>query len=89
MMETWIKNEFDNYFSDHINVIHLGKHVPKYHVLKDPDNESGWVIGVFYSFIGGEYVPLEEIDEEKLIFSSPQEAFYYIEHELEDITEEK
>lgn len=51
----WTRSEQGGYFSYHILVTYLGNKEPKYHVLKNPDGD-GWVIGVFYSFIGGEYV---------------------------------
>lgn len=78
----WKQNEQGSYFSHHITVTYLGDEEPKYHVLENPDGE-GWVIGVFYTFIGGEYVPLEEDGEERLIFSTAEEAKQYVDVELE------
>ncbi|WP_066415244.1 hypothetical protein [Sutcliffiella cohnii] len=78
----WKKSDLGNYYSYHILVTFLGDQEPKYHVLKNPSGD-GWVIGVFYSFIGGEYVPLEEDDEERLVFQIAEEAMNYVDKELE------
>jgi hypothetical protein len=77
----WNLSETGSYFSYHITVTYLGEQVFKYHVLENPD-DYGWVIGVFYSFIG-EYVPLEEDGEERLIFLSSEEAKNYVDMVLE------
>ncbi|GAB6440077.1 hypothetical protein CON36_32965 [Bacillus cereus] len=73
----WKQNQQGGYLSYHINVTYLGNEEPKYHVLKNPDGD-GWVIGVFNSLIGGEYVPLEETGEELMIFPTVEEAKNYI-----------
>ncbi|MEK3993081.1 hypothetical protein [Robertmurraya sp. FSL R5-0851] len=78
----WTRSEQGGYFSYHILITYLGNKEPKYHVLKNPDGD-GWVIGVFYSFIGGEYVPLEEDGEEPLIFSTATDGMNYVDEELE------
>lgn len=78
----WKQIEQESYFSYHIIVNFLGNSEPKYHVLKNPDGD-GWVIGVFYSFVGGEYVPLEEDGEERLVFPTSEEAMNYVDLELE------
>ncbi|PKR83018.1 hypothetical protein [Heyndrickxia camelliae] len=71
----WKQTEHESYFSYHIIVSYFGDLEPKYHVLKNADGE-GWVIGVFYSFIG-EYVPLEE-GENQLVFPTSKEAMNYV-----------
>lgn len=78
----WNQNQQGGYLSYHINVTYLGNVEPKYHVLKNPDGD-GWVIVVFNSFIGGEYVPLEEAGEELMIFPTAAEAKNYIDVKLE------
>lgn len=77
----WVKSEI-GYLSNHILVSYLGDDEPRYHVLENPDGD-GWVIGVFYTFIG-EYAPLEEEGEERLIFQTHEEAKEYVELELEN-----
>ncbi|MFD5853184.1 hypothetical protein ACFWGC_23820 [Cytobacillus pseudoceanisediminis] len=77
----WHQSETGSYFSYHITVTYSGEKEPKYHVLEMPD---GWVIGVFYGFVG-EYVPLEEEHEERLFFSTSEEAKDYIDKVLEQI----
>lgn len=72
----WQKNENDIYYSNHILTTYLGDQLPKYNVLENPDGE-GWVIGIFFGFIG-EYAPLEEENEERLIFNTANEAMQYI-----------
>jgi hypothetical protein len=81
MMKTSWKYDIVSYFSHHILISHLGEQEPKYHVLKNPDGD-GWVIGVFYTFTG-EYVPLEEADEERLVFQTAEAAMKYVDVELE------
>lgn len=77
----WKKGDLGSYFSHHITERYLGDEEPKYHVLENPDGE-GWVIGQFYGFVG-EYVPLEEEGEERLTFSTAEEAMKYVDEELE------
>lgn len=74
--QNWIESN-GSHFSYHISVKYLGEDEPKYHVLQNPKGE-GWIIGVFYGFTG-EYVPLEEEGEERLIFNSASEAKKYCE----------
>lgn len=71
----WKKN-YTNYFSYHILVNYLGDYIPKYTVLENPDGD-GWVIGIFFSFIG-EYAPLEEDDEPRLVFNTEYQAKQYV-----------
>lgn len=78
----WKEGDNGSYFSHHIMISYCGDDEPKYHVLKNPDGE-GWVIGVFYTFIGGEYVPLEEDGEERLVFDTAEAAMNYVDLELE------
>lgn len=66
----------------HLTIVYLGDKVPKYHLLANPDGDC-WVIGVFYPFIGGEYVPLEEDGEERLVFSTAEEEMNHVDGELE------
>lgn len=73
---TWMQSD-DSYFSYHLTIVYLGDKVPKYHVLQNPDGD-GWVIGVFYPLIGGEYIPLEEDGEERLVFSTAEEAMNHV-----------
>ncbi len=78
----WTEGVHGTYFSYHILITYLGEQEPLYHVLDNPDGD-GWVIGVFYSFIGGEYVPLEEVGEERLVFQTAEEAMNYVDIVLE------
>lgn len=79
--KNWKQGDLDSYFSHHITETYLGDEEPKYHVLPNPDGE-GWVIGQFYPFVG-EYVPLEEEDEERLVFQTAEKAMQYVDAELE------
>lgn len=81
----WKQSETGSYFSEHITEMYLGDKHPKYHVLNNPD-DAGWVIGQFYTFTG-EYVPLEEEGEERLVFTTSDEAKTYIETVLEKISD--
>jgi hypothetical protein len=76
----WIKGDFDNYFSNHITVKYLGDNIPKYHVLENPEG-NGYVIGQFYPFVG-EYVPLEEDGEERLVFETAEAAKNHVDNNL-------
>lgn len=78
----WELSDTETYFSYHITVTYYGDKLPKYHVLENPDGE-GWVIGVFYGFIGGEYVPLDEDGEERLVFPTAEDAMNYADMVLE------
>ena len=82
----WKHGEYEkeSYFSSHILITYLGDEYPKYHVLRNPDGD-GWVIGVFYPFIGGEYVPLEEEGEERLIFQTCEYAMSHVDIVLEKL----
>jgi len=40
------------------------------------------MIGMFYPFIGGEYVPLEEAGDVRLIFSTLNSAKNYVDFNL-------
>ena len=77
----WNESDTGSYFSNHITVKYLGDEEPKYHVLLNPE-DGGWVIGVFYTFIG-EYVPLEEEGEKRLVFSCSEEAQHYVDFVLD------
>lgn len=76
----WSKGDLDSYFSHHITTMYLGDIVPTYHVLENPDGD-GWVIGMFYGFVG-EYVPLEEEGEERLVFPSAEDAMNHVDTKL-------
>lgn len=72
----WVQNERGGYFSNHITVSYLGEEKPKYHVVQNPDGD-GWVLAVFYGFIG-EYVPVEKDGEEINAFETSEEAKKYV-----------
>lgn len=80
MEKTEWRKEYTNYFSYHILIRYLGEQLPKYTILENPDGQ-GWVIGIFFSFIG-EYAPLEEEGEERLIFQTAEEAQRYVDTHL-------
>lgn len=77
----WVLTDSDSYVSYHLLTTYLGEKVPIYHIILDPDNK-GWIIGMFYGFTGGEYVPLEEDGEEQLVFSIASEAMNYVDSVL-------
>ncbi|EAR66202.1 hypothetical protein B14911_10722 [Bacillus sp. NRRL B-14911] len=76
----WIE-ELRIYYSHHILIRYLGEKLPKYLVLENPDG-YGWVIGVFFPFVG-EYAPLEEEGEDRLAFHTAKEARTYVDNNLD------
>lgn len=80
-MIDWREEDVNRFFSYHKTITYYGDEIPKYLVLENPDGD-GWIIGMFYPFIGGEYVPLEEAGDVRLIFSTLKSAKNYVDFNL-------